>query len=83
VQDDGVADFDIRYGRADLMHPAGVLMAECVGKVGTHRRGPLALHDVQVGAAYSGAADLDDHVQRSSDRRLWNLLNDRVLVVLV
>ena len=29
VQDDGVAGFDIRYCRADLMHPAGVLMAEC------------------------------------------------------
>ena len=44
---------------------------------------PLALDDVQVGAAHPGAADPDDHVERTLDRRLGHLLDDRVLVVAV
>ena len=40
------------------------------GSVGCHRRGPLALDDVQVGAADAGAADLHDDVERALDDRL-------------
>src|ERR1700722_9337217 len=76
-EDDGVADRDVGDGGADLAHPAGVLMAEDVGQRGAHRRVPLAFDDVQVGAAAAGAADLDDHVERVSDRRLGDLVDDR------
>ena len=63
------------------LHPASVLMAERVGKLRAHGFVPLTFHDVQVCAADSGATDLDDHVQRSSDRRLWDLLDHGVLVI--
>jgi hypothetical protein len=65
------------------MHPTGVLMADGVGEFGVHCLVPLALHDVEVGTAHSGAADLDDHIERSGDRRLRDLLDHRVPVVLM
>ena len=70
VQDHGVADGDVGHRRADLVHPAGVLVADRVGQRRVHRLGPLALDDVQVGAAHAGAADLDHHVERALDRGL-------------
>ena len=51
---------DVGHRGADLVHPAGVLVADRVGQRRVHRRVPLALDDVQVGAADAGAADLDD-----------------------
>ena len=53
------------------------------GSVGLHRRVPLALDDVQVGAAHPGAADLHDDVERALDRRLGHLVDHRLLVVAV
>ena len=65
VQDHRVADGHVGHRGADLVHPAGVLVADRVGQRRAHRLGPLALDDVQVGAAHAGAADLDDHVERA------------------
>ena len=62
------------------MHPAGVLVAQDVGQRRVHRRVPLALHDVQVGAAHPGAADLHDDVERAAEGRLGYLVHDRHLV---
>ena len=40
---------------------------------------PLALDDVQVGAAQSGAADLDDHIERTGDAGIRDVLEHRLL----
>ena len=69
VQDHRVADGHVGDRGADLVHPAGVLVAERVGQRRVHRRVPLALDDVQVGAADPGAADLHDDVERAAEGR--------------
>ena len=79
MQDDGVAHRHVGDRGADLVHPAGVLVAQDVGQRRVHRRVPLALHDVQVGAAHPGAADLHDDVERATDGRLWYLVDHRHL----
>ena len=83
VDDHGVADLDVGDGRADLVDPAGVLVAEHVGQLDAGLLGPLALLDVQVGAAQPGAADAHDHVVRPGDLGLGDLLDGERLVVLV
>ena len=83
MHDDHVAHLDVVHGAADFPHPSGVLVAEDVGKAGVLDRVPLALDDVQVGAAESGGADIDDHVPRAGDPGLGDLLDDGVLSVLV
>ena len=83
VQDDGVADGHVGHRRTDLMHPAGVLVPEDVGQRCAHRRVPLALDDVQVGAADPGPADLHDDVERAADLWLGNLVDHRHLVKFV
>src|SRR5438477_263539 len=60
---------------------AGVPVAERVGQRGVHRRIPLPLDDVQVGAADAGPADLDDNVERALDGRLGHLVDDGLLMV--
>ena len=75
MDDHGVADLDVGHAGADLVDPARVLVA---GHVGEHDLGllrPLALLDVQVGAAQPGRADLHDHVERPEDLRLVDLLD--------
>ena len=79
VQDHRVADGHVRDALADLVHPAGVLVADHVGKVGVHRLGPVAVDDVQVGAADAGAADLDDDVEGPLERRLRYVVDLGVL----
>ncbi len=83
MQDDRVSHRDVRDRRPDLGHPAGVLVAERVRQADAGAAVPLALDDVQVGAAHAGAADLHDHVQRSGDGGLRDLFDDDVLVVAV
>src|SRR3954466_989226 len=83
VDDDGVADLDVRHAGADLVHPAGVLMAGHVRERDAGPLRPLALLDVQVGPAQPGGAALHDHVERPEDPRLVDLLDLQLLVVLV
>ena len=81
VHDHRVADRDIGDAGADLMDPAGVLVAGRVGQHDLGLRGPLALLDVQVGPAESGRADLDDHVERPVDLGLVDAVQlERVVV---
>src|SRR6202035_2977300 len=49
-----VADGQVGHGRAHLVYPACVLVAERVRQGRLHGRVPLALDDVQVGAADTG-----------------------------
>ena len=60
MDDDRVADLDVRDRRADLVDPAGVLVAGRVGQLDLGLLRPLALLDVQVGAAQAGRADAHD-----------------------
>jgi hypothetical protein len=83
VQDDRVSGPDAGHGRADLAHPAGVLVPDRVRQGHTRFFGPLAFDDVQIRAAQPGAADLDQHIQRAADRGLGDVLDDRTFVVLV
>src|SRR6202034_4840292 len=50
---------------------------------GVHGRVPLALHDVQVGAADPGTTDLHDDIERPTDRRLRHVVDHRRCVKLV
>src|SRR5690348_11053555 len=83
VQDHRVADGHVGDRGADLVHPAGVLVAKRVGQRRVHRRVPLPLDDVQVGAADAGPADLDDNVERALDARLGHLVDDGLLMIAV
>ncbi len=83
MQNHRVADPHVADRGADLVHPAGVLVADRVRQRDAHRLCPLALDDVQIGAAHAGAADLHDHVERIGDRRLRHLLDDGLLMVSV
>ncbi len=83
VQDHGVADGDVGDALADLVDPAGVLVADDVGQLGVHGLGPVAVDDVQVGAADAGAADLDDHVERALERGLRYVVDLGIFVVRV
>ena len=68
---------------ADLVDPAGVLVARGVGQLDLGLLGPLALLDVQVGAAEPGRADPHDDVERTGDLRLVDLVELQRLVVRV
>ena len=70
VQDHRVPDGHVGHRRADLVHPAGVLVTDRVGQRRVHRLVPLAQDDVQVGAAHAGSPDLHHHVERTLDARL-------------
>ena len=69
MHDHLVALGDVGDRRADRVHPAGVLVADRVRQLDLGLLGPLALEDVQVGAAHPGAADLDDDVERAGRSR--------------
>ncbi len=81
VQDDRVADLHVGHRRADLVHPARVLVAERVRQGRVHCLGPLALDDVQVGTAHPGTADLHHDVERALHGRFRYLLDHWLLVV--
>ena len=83
VEDHRVAHLDVGHRRADLVHPARVLVARGVGEDDLGLLGPLALLDVEVRAAQSGAADLDDDVVGPRGLGLVELLDLQGLVVLV
>ena len=83
VHDDRVADLDVRDRRADLVDPAGVLVAGRVGQLDLGLLGPLALLDVQIGAAQPRRADAHDDVERAADLRLVDLVHLQWLVVRV
>ena len=65
MHDDLVAFADVGDGRADGVNPAGVLVSDGVRQLDAGLLGPLALEDVQVGAAHARPADLDDDVERT------------------
>ena len=83
VHDHRVADLDVGHAGADLVDPARVLVAGRVGQLDLGLLRPLALLDVQVGAAQPRRADLHDHVERAGDLRLVDLLELQRLVVRV
>ena len=56
-------------GRPDCVHPAGVLVTECVGQRDVALGRPLALDDVEVGAAEPGPAHSHDDVEGAES--LW------------
>ena len=76
-----ITDGQVGDARAHLVHPARVLVAEGVRQGGIHGRFPLALDDVQVGAAYSRPADPHNDVERALDARLGHLIDDGLLVI--
>ena len=83
VQDHRVADRDVGDAVADRVHPARVLVADHVGQRRVHRLGPVAVDDVQVGAAHAGATDLHDDVERTLERGLRDVVDLGILVVRV
>jgi hypothetical protein len=83
VDDDGVADGDVGDGGAHLVDPARVLVAERVRKLDPALLLPLALDNVQVGAAEACPADPHDDVERVGGPRLLHLLENELLVIVV
>src|SRR6266436_2525519 len=75
-----VCGSSLTQARADLVHPAGVLVAQDVGQRGSHGGIPLTLDDVQVGPADAGPSYLDDHVERAADDGLGHLIDHWLLV---
>ena len=67
MADDGVTDGDVVHRGADLVHPAGVLVAERQRQIGGHRWGEPPVADVHVGAAQPCPGDPHDHVVRTGD----------------
>ena len=81
MDDDGVADGDMLDRGADSMHPAGILMAEHIGKPDMGLVLPLAFDDVEVGPAKPGAADAHDDVERPGDGGIGHFLDERPLAI--
>lgn len=81
MHDHRVARLHVVHGAADLAHPARVLVAEDVRERRMLDRVPLALNDVQIGAAQPRGADVDDDVPGSGDGGLGDLIEDGVLSV--
>jgi hypothetical protein len=76
VEDDRVARLDMGDGRADLVDPAGVLVAQGVGQGRVHAGlVPLAQVQVDVGTAQPGPTDLDDDVQWVLDLGFLDLID--------
>src|SRR4029453_5297116 len=84
MEDHGVAGGDVADGGAEVVDPAGVLVAEGVGqrRVGVQLV-PLAEVEVDVGPAHAGPTDLDDHVEGALDLGLLDVVNRWPHVVLV
>src|SRR3954449_12479254 len=83
MQDHRVTDREVGDAVTYRVDPAGVLVSQHIGQPGILNGLPLPLDDVQVSPADPGAADPDDDVQRARDLRLRDLVDRRVLVVLV
>ena len=83
MQDHGVADRHVGDAVADGVHPARVLVADHVGERRVHRLGPVAVDDVQVGAAHARPTDLHDDVERTLERGLRDVVDLGILVVRV
>ena len=60
VHDDRIADGQVLDRRSDRVHPAAVLVAEGEGQAGVERRIQLAVQDVHIGPADTGAGCPDD-----------------------
>src|SRR3954467_3877323 len=83
MQDHRVTDREVGDAVAYRVDPAGVLVSQHIGQPGILNGLPLPLDDVQVGPADPGAADPDDDVQRARYLRLRDLVDRRILVVVV
>src|SRR5207249_11517984 len=83
VDDDRIADGHVVHRRAHLVNPAGVLVAQDIWQPDARLLLPLALNDVQVGAAQTGAANAHDHVVGTGDLGVRYLFEDRVFVISV
>src|SRR5699024_12149710 len=83
VHDHRIPGGHVGHRGPDLTHPAGVLVSEDVGQLRMLDLFPLALDDVQVGAAHTGGADVHDHVPRAVDLRVGRIFVRWRLVVLV
>jgi len=81
VDDHLVALGDVGDGRSDAVNPSGVLVADGVRQVDAALLLPLALENVQVGAAHAGATDADDDIERVGGFGNGNLRHLQVLVV--
>ena len=83
VQDDLVPDGHRADGVTHGDHRAGVLVADDVGQLGILPAGPLALDDVQVGAAHAGRVDVHQDVERTLDGGLGHVVEAGRLAVVV
>jgi hypothetical protein len=66
---------------ADLVHPAGVLVAQGERQLGGHGRGEPAVPNVDVGAAHPGPSYPDDHIVRPVDGGLRDVVEAGRFVV--
>lgn len=83
MHDHGIADSDVLDGRADGVHPASILVAKRVGQLDVAFVLPLALDDMQIGAAQAGTPDTHDDIVRTGNLRIDDLLDGRPLAVSV
>ena len=65
-----VADLDGRHPLADRFDPAGVFVAHDVREIDFDLVAPNAFDDVEIRAAYPGAADTDNDIRRARDLRV-------------
>src|SRR3954454_15783140 len=81
MHDHRVADLDVGDPGADLVDPAGVLVAGRVGQLDLRILRPLPLLDVEVGAAQPGGPDPHDHVEGLGRLRLVHRVElERVVI---
>ncbi len=67
MHDHRVPHLHVGDPRADLVHPAGVLMPGRIGQLDARLLGPLPFLNMEISAAQAGGADPDDHVERPVD----------------
>jgi hypothetical protein len=73
MADDRVAHLDTLHTAAHLFDPAGVFMAHDVGQRDIDLAAPDAFHDVQIGAAHTGAANPDNDISGTLDLRIVDI----------
>src|ERR1700722_17288057 len=74
VANDCVADLHPLDAFADFLDPSCVFVAHDVGKIDVDLAAPDTLDDVQVSAAHAGSADPDDHLRRTVNSRVRDVL---------
>src|SRR5579883_1900074 len=83
MHNNGIPDCNMAHRRADLVNPACVLMPKGIWEHNVRFLRPLALDNMEVGAAKPGSPDADDDIVGTGDPGFSYFLNNGKLFIVV